>query len=131
MRQLLIGHGMSLPCGMHDWEQGCQMVCFQTKDTNLGKFWRALDWKRFIYFMPIWIILWRFGIFYAHLVHFCRFLVSCTNKNMATLIGKCTSKGCSFLKGVRYKACDYATGTGIYFFRRHKIRLKTALSRPS
>jgi hypothetical protein len=25
--------------------QGCQMVCFQTKNTNLGKFWRALDWN--------------------------------------------------------------------------------------
>jgi uncharacterized protein (DUF779 family) len=25
--------------------QGCQMVCFPTKNTNLGKFWRALDWK--------------------------------------------------------------------------------------
>jgi hypothetical protein len=24
-------------------EQGCQMVCFQTKNYNLGKIWRALD----------------------------------------------------------------------------------------
>jgi hypothetical protein len=24
-------------------DQGCQMVCFQTKNPNLGKFWRALD----------------------------------------------------------------------------------------
>jgi hypothetical protein len=24
----------------------------------------------FIYFMAIWNILWRFGIFYGHLVHF-------------------------------------------------------------
>jgi hypothetical protein len=23
--------------------QGCQMVCLQTKNPNLGKFWRALD----------------------------------------------------------------------------------------
>jgi hypothetical protein len=23
--------------------QGCQMVCFQTKNTNLGKFWWALQ----------------------------------------------------------------------------------------
>jgi hypothetical protein len=23
--------------------QGCQMVCFQTKSTDLGKFWKALD----------------------------------------------------------------------------------------
>jgi hypothetical protein len=24
------------------WCQGCQMVCFQTKNQNLGKFWRAM-----------------------------------------------------------------------------------------
>jgi hypothetical protein len=26
-------------------EQGCQMVYFQTKNPNLGKFWRASDLK--------------------------------------------------------------------------------------
>jgi hypothetical protein len=31
--------------------QGCQMVYFQTKNPNLGKFLRALDWKMFIYFL--------------------------------------------------------------------------------
>jgi hypothetical protein len=31
---------------------------------------RASDWKTFVYFMAIWNILWRFGIFYDHLVHF-------------------------------------------------------------
>jgi hypothetical protein len=52
------------------------MVCFQTKHSNLGKFWRALDWKTFIhllpleYFMDIWGILWPFGTFCIHLVHF-------------------------------------------------------------
>jgi hypothetical protein len=30
------------------------MVYFQTKNPNLGKFWRAIDWKMFIYFMDIW-----------------------------------------------------------------------------
>jgi hypothetical protein len=25
--------------------QGCQMVLFQTRNPNLGKFWRALEWK--------------------------------------------------------------------------------------
>jgi hypothetical protein len=49
--------------------QGCQMVCFQTK-TNLGKFLRALDGKMLIYFMDIWNILRTFGKFYDHLVHF-------------------------------------------------------------
>jgi hypothetical protein len=36
----------------------------------LGKFWRALDWKMLIYFMSIWNILWPFGTFCVHLVHF-------------------------------------------------------------
>jgi hypothetical protein len=35
-------------------EQGCQMFCFQTENSNLGKFWTALE----------------FGIFYDHLVYF-------------------------------------------------------------
>jgi hypothetical protein len=46
------------------------MVCFQTKNPNLGKFRRDLDWKDLIYFMAIWNILRIFGIFYAHLVQF-------------------------------------------------------------
>jgi hypothetical protein len=53
--------------------QGCQMVYFQTKNPNLGKFLRALDWKMLIYFMAIWNIFRTFGIFYVfydHLVHF-------------------------------------------------------------
>jgi hypothetical protein len=37
--------------------QVCQMVCFQTKNPNLGKFFRVLNWKMLIY------------IFYDHLVH--------------------------------------------------------------
>jgi hypothetical protein len=30
--------------------QGCQMVYFQTKNPNLGTFWRALKWKMLSYF---------------------------------------------------------------------------------
>jgi hypothetical protein len=30
--------------------QGCQTVCFQTQNPNLGKFWRALEWKMLVYF---------------------------------------------------------------------------------
>jgi hypothetical protein len=73
------------------WDQGCQMVCFQTKNPNLGKFWRVLDWVRFIYFTAIWKILSIFEIFHDQLVHFVfiwyifPFLVSCTKKNLATL----------------------------------------------
>jgi hypothetical protein len=43
--------------------QGCQMAYFQTKITNLGKFWRALQWKMLAYFMVISSILQPFGIF--------------------------------------------------------------------
>jgi hypothetical protein len=55
--------------------QGCQMVCFQTKNPNLGKFCRALDWQMLIYFMAIRNILWRLDIFYDHLETFCIHLV--------------------------------------------------------
>jgi hypothetical protein len=46
------------------------MVSSQTQNPNLGKFWRALDWKMFIYFTDIWNILQTFGIFYRHLEYF-------------------------------------------------------------
>jgi hypothetical protein len=42
--------------------QGCQMAYFQTQNTNLGKFWRVLQWIMFIYFTVSWYILWPFGI---------------------------------------------------------------------
>jgi hypothetical protein len=48
--------------------QGCQMVCFQTKNTNLGKFRRALEWRWLECFLVIWNILRPFGIFYGQLV---------------------------------------------------------------
>jgi hypothetical protein len=51
-------------------DQGCQMVCFQTENLYSGKFWRALDWKMLINFMPVLNILETFGIFFNHLVHF-------------------------------------------------------------
>jgi hypothetical protein len=60
------------------YNQGCQMVCFQTKNSNLGKFLRALDWKMFIYFMAtwnlgnvmaIWYILYSFGTFFRFEYH--------------------------------------------------------------
>jgi hypothetical protein len=47
-------------------DQGCQMLWFQTKNPNLGKYWRALKWKRLVYYMAIWNILWPFGIYYGH-----------------------------------------------------------------
>jgi hypothetical protein len=48
--------------------QGCQLVCFQTKNSNLGKVWRVLEWKVLVYFMVIWNILQSFGIFYVNLL---------------------------------------------------------------
>jgi hypothetical protein len=35
--------------------QGCQMVYFQTKNPNLGKFWSVLQWKKLIKFTATWI----------------------------------------------------------------------------
>jgi hypothetical protein len=68
------------------------MVSFQNKNPNWGKLCRAIDWKMFIYFMAIWIILRTFGILYDHLVNFVLIwyivplLVPCTKKNLAILI---------------------------------------------
>jgi hypothetical protein len=46
------------------------MVYFQTKNSNLGKFWRALELEKFLYSMAIWKISRPFGILYGHLVFF-------------------------------------------------------------
>jgi hypothetical protein len=57
------------------------MVYFQTKNPNLGKFWRVLLWKILLYFITIWpayftaigTILWPFDIFCGNLVYIPRF----------------------------------------------------------
>jgi hypothetical protein len=62
-------------------DQACQMAHLQTQNPDLGKFWMVLQWKMLeyllyvhsVYFMAIWFILWPFGIFCGHLVHFSRF----------------------------------------------------------
>jgi hypothetical protein len=51
-------------------KQGCQMVYFQTKNTNFGNFSRALLWNMLVCFMDIWSNLQPFGLFYSHLVYF-------------------------------------------------------------
>jgi hypothetical protein len=77
-------------CRHPNYRQGCQMVCFQTKNPNLGKVWRVLLWK--IYFLTIRSIWRPFEIFYDHLVCFVviRYifpvLLFWTKKNLATLI---------------------------------------------
>jgi hypothetical protein len=37
--------------------QDCQMVSFQTKNPNLGIFWRILELKMLLYILVIWNIL--------------------------------------------------------------------------
>jgi hypothetical protein len=46
-----------LPQYQSNMWQGCQMVCFKTKNPNLGKFWKVLQWKILVYFTTIWSIL--------------------------------------------------------------------------
>jgi hypothetical protein len=46
------------------------MVCFQTKNPILGKFWMVLLLKILVYFMTIWSILRPLEIFYGHLAYF-------------------------------------------------------------
>jgi hypothetical protein len=52
-----------------------QMAYFQTKNPDLGKFWRVLQWKMLVYYTAIWFILRLhvFGIFYGYLVYFFSF----------------------------------------------------------
>jgi hypothetical protein len=59
------------PIGTND--QGCHMVYFQTKNHNLGIFWRILKWKKWpfgifdshlVYLKDILYIFWSFGIFF-------------------------------------------------------------------
>jgi hypothetical protein len=39
---------------VHAWDQGCQMVYFQTKSHNLDTFWSALEWER-LYLIDFYI----------------------------------------------------------------------------
>jgi hypothetical protein len=66
--------------------QGCQMIHFETKNSNLGKFGRVSQCKmlikaigHLIYLMAIWYICWLFGMFFPILEYYCR------KKNLATL----------------------------------------------
>jgi hypothetical protein len=71
------------------------MVYFQSKSTDLGKFWRALEWKMLTKFLiiydhlehyaAIWYNLWQFGIVCGHLVYIFPFWYVWTKKNLATL----------------------------------------------
>jgi hypothetical protein len=61
---------MLIPTRKRQPLQGCQMVCFQTKNPNLDKFWRVLLWKILVYFITIWYILRPLERFYGRLVYF-------------------------------------------------------------
>jgi uncharacterized membrane protein YczE len=68
--------------------QGCQMVYSQTKNPNLSKFWRVLEWKKLVYSVANQNILWTFGTLYGHLAIwyiFLRFGLLC-QKNLPTLV---------------------------------------------
>jgi hypothetical protein len=43
---------------------------FETQSHNLGKFWSVLQLIMLVNLMPIWYMLWSFGIFCGHLVYF-------------------------------------------------------------
>jgi hypothetical protein len=80
------------------FKQGCQMAYFPTKNPDLGKFWRVLQWNMLVYNMSISSILWIFGLFYGYLVYVIVIwyifpvLVCCTGKNLATLASSTTSE---------------------------------------
>jgi hypothetical protein len=110
----------------HNAIQGCQMVCFQTKNTNLGKFGWVLLWKIVVYFMTIWSILrpleifyghlvyftaignilWPFGIFCGNLVYFFPVLVFWTKKNLATLMRSLVASQNSLSNGHGFQQCS-------------------------
>jgi hypothetical protein len=97
-----------------------EMVCIQTKNTNLGKFGRLLRWKMLVKCMAIWSILWPSGRFYDIFVHvkviwyILPVLVSCSKTNLATLVGGRAVQGCqiflctyNILKRVKYNKSMY------------------------
>jgi hypothetical protein len=59
------------------------MVCFQTKNPNLGKYVEGnilnnvgIFYGHLVYLMAIWYILWSFVIFVGHFYIFSRFGMS-------------------------------------------------------
>jgi hypothetical protein len=81
------GHDLVVPARVARW------FVFQTKNPNLGKFWKVSHWNMLVYCMDTWSILLSFVIYYGrlvnvvrgNLVYFSRFGI-CTKKNLATLV---------------------------------------------
>jgi hypothetical protein len=91
------------------------MVCFQTQNPNLGKNFRASDWKMLIYFTAIWNILWIFMTIWYILCSFGTFfpvLVACTRKiwQPCQKCGKEDSQDFTFLDNGRKLAPRDNTG---------------------
>jgi hypothetical protein len=49
------------------------MVYFQTKPSNFGILWKALEFNFFIYFMTVWYSMWLFALSSSHLLYFPHF----------------------------------------------------------
>jgi hypothetical protein len=62
---------------------------FQTKNPNLGKFCRVLQWKMLVYFIAVSSILRPFGIFCGHLVYFSCFGMLCQEKSGNPVANHC------------------------------------------
>jgi hypothetical protein len=122
--------------------QGCQMVYFQTKNHNLGKFLKVLQLQILVFFWPfclfygqtvyfteIWYILWSPGIFFP-------VLVCCTDKNLATLAGRNdhfsietleTELNCS-KSGIQVLACRRLFSTALFCIQKSFSERTCALS---
>jgi hypothetical protein len=88
---------------------------FKPKKSNLGKFWKVfhrkmlvflwpscLFYSQMVHFMAIWYILWPFGTFCGHFVYISTILVSCTEKNLATLRATVKKAAASEKKAAEY-----------------------------
>jgi hypothetical protein len=70
---------------------GLPDIPFSNQDPRFEKFFTALQWKRWAYFISIWSILWTFRKVYGHLVYLLLnwyifpVLVSIGEKNLTTL----------------------------------------------
>jgi hypothetical protein len=78
------------PLRRHCFAKHSWLIFKPPPQKNLGKFWRALEWKILVYFgMVIWNILRLFGTIYGYwvmwyFVYFPRFGIMC-QANLATL----------------------------------------------
>jgi hypothetical protein len=102
-----IGNGCLVLCNATAAQKMfCPNVClkavlpdgiFQTKNPDLGKFWKVLEWKVLVfygylaYFTAKWYMLWPCGKICGYLV-FYSVLVCCTEKNLATLFEGATTQ---------------------------------------